>query len=38
MKTSNYEALHYVVFTSLLLPSLSHFQIVFCLRTLHQIT
>ena len=36
MKATNYEVLHYVFFNSSLLTSLSHVQIIFCLRPVHQ--
>ena len=31
-KATNYETLYYVLYTNYLLPSLSHIQIIFCLR------
>ena len=36
MKAKKYEALYCVLFTSSLLPTLSHFHIIFCLRPFHQ--
>jgi len=37
MKTTNYEALLYILYTSYLLLSLPHNQIIFCLLSVKQI-